>query len=77
MRKDEVTIFDWLIVFIILTIPLVNLIVIIILALGNFNQSLKNFAKALIFFLIFGLLLLTYFYGSLGSLMKHFLMYHF
>ncbi|QVK17096.1 hypothetical protein KHQ81_09365 [Mycoplasmatota bacterium] len=76
MRKEEVTILEWMIVFVILTIPFVNFIIIIILALGNFNRNIKNFAKALIFFIIFGILLLTFFYGSLGNLLRHIPRYH-
>ncbi len=71
MNKQDMSILEWLIVFIILSIPIVNIIMLIIFALGNFNHSLKNFAKALIFFLIFGVLLLTFFYGSLGNILRH------
>ncbi len=72
MHKKDVSILDWIIVFIILTIPVINFIMIIVFALGNFNTSLKNFAKALIFVLIFGVLLLTFYYGSLRHFIQNF-----
>ncbi len=70
MKNQDVSILEWIIVFIILSIPFINIIMIVIFAIGNFNQSLKNFAKALIFILIFGILLLTYFFGSLGQVVR-------
>ncbi|MGP4073546.1 hypothetical protein ACTWQB_13430 [Piscibacillus sp. B03] len=45
--EDEVvSLGTWVILLIVLAIPIINFIVYLVLALGDHNENLKNFAKA-------------------------------
>lgn len=48
--KEHMNLLKWILVFIVLTIPGINIIMILIFAFGNFNKSLKSYAQALIIF---------------------------
>ncbi|WP_404430740.1 hypothetical protein [Sutcliffiella horikoshii] len=55
--SSEVTLGTWIVVLLLLAIPFVNFIVLLVLAFGDHNVSLKNFAKASLIFIVLGFLL--------------------
>lgn len=54
---SEVTLGTWIVVLLLLGIPFVNFIVLLVLAFGDHNVSLRNFAKASLIFLLVGFFL--------------------
>ncbi|ART75029.1 hypothetical protein B4U37_02760 [Sutcliffiella horikoshii] len=54
---SEVTIGTWIVVLILIAIPFVGFIVLLVLAFGDHNESLKNFAKATLILLVIGFFL--------------------
>ncbi|WP_217990660.1 hypothetical protein [Bacillus sp. FJAT-45066] len=44
--NEVVSIGVWIVVIIVLAIPIINIIALFVLAFGNHNKNLKNFAKA-------------------------------
>ncbi|WP_404447679.1 hypothetical protein LG307_02505 [Sutcliffiella horikoshii] len=54
---SEVTLGTWIVVLLLLAIPFVNFIVLVVLAFGDHNVSLKNFAKASLIFIVLGFFL--------------------
>lgn len=55
--ESEVTIGTWIVVLILIAIPFVGFIVLLVLAFGDHNESLKNFAKATLILLVIGFFL--------------------
>lgn len=67
---------DWIITFIILAIPIVNIIMLFVWAFGdNTHPSKKNFAKAqlIIFVIVIFIFILfsSFFIGCLSALMRY------
>ncbi|CAG9622502.1 hypothetical protein [Sutcliffiella rhizosphaerae] len=54
--NEEVSLGQWLIILILLAIPFLNIIVMLFLAFGDHNQSIKNFAKASLIMIVIGFL---------------------
>ncbi|MBE4909832.1 hypothetical protein IMZ08_17495 [Bacillus luteolus] len=54
---DVVSVGTWIIILIILAIPIINIIVYLILAFGDYNENLKNFAKASLIIIVIGFFL--------------------
>ena len=54
---EVVSIGVWIVVLIVLAIPIINIIALLVLAFGNHNENLKNFAKASLILGGIGLLL--------------------
>lgn len=54
---SEVTLGTWIIVLILIAIPFVGFVVLLVLAFGDHNVSLKNFAKATLILLMIGFFL--------------------
>lgn len=52
--NSEVTIGTWIIVLLLIAIPLINIIVLLVLAFGDHNVNLKNFAKASLIIMVVG-----------------------
>ncbi|WP_047986156.1 hypothetical protein [Ornithinibacillus californiensis] len=52
---DVVSIGQWILILIGISIPFIGLIVTLILAFGSNNENLKNFGKAVLILMIFGL----------------------
>lgn len=45
-KQKSVTVTEWIVLFILFAIPVVNLIALLVFALGYGNQSVVNFARA-------------------------------
>jgi hypothetical protein len=57
-EKDQLGIFDWILFFILMSIPLVNIIFfIILLTSGNTNKSLKSYLGASLIMALIGIFL--------------------
>jgi hypothetical protein len=57
-EKDQLGVFDWILFFVLMSIPIVNIIFfIILLAGGNTNQTLKNYLWAFVVMFVFALFL--------------------
>lgn len=57
-EKDQLGVFDWILFFVLMSIPIVNIIFfIILLAGGNTNQTLKNYLWAGIVMAVFAVFL--------------------
>lgn len=54
---SEVTLGTWIVVLILIAIPFVGFVVLLVLAFGDHNESLKNFAKATLILLVIGFFL--------------------
>lgn len=54
---SEVTLGTWIVVLLLVAIPVVGFIVLLVLAFGDHNVSLKNFAKATLIIIVVGFLL--------------------
>lgn len=54
---SEVTLGTWIVVLLLVAIPVVGFIVLLVLAFGDHNVSLKNFARASLIFLVVGFFL--------------------
>ena len=59
------TVGDWIINFLLLSIPLVNLIILIIWAVGNENTVRKNFAAAALLWIVILFFFFIIFWGSI------------
>ncbi|WP_237665023.1 hypothetical protein [Sutcliffiella horikoshii] len=55
--NSEVTIGTWIVVLLLIAIPLINIIVLLVLAFGDHNVNLKNFAKASLILMVVGFML--------------------
>jgi len=54
-EKDQLGIFDWILFFVLMAIPVVNIIFFIVLLVGaNTNKSLKSYLGALLVMVVFG-----------------------
>ena len=53
----EVTLGTWIVVLLLLAIPILNIIVLLVLAFGDHNVNLQNFAKATLILMIVGFVL--------------------
>jgi hypothetical protein len=54
-EKDQLGIFDWILFFILMSIPLVNIIFfIVLLTSGNTNRSLKSYLGASLIMIVIG-----------------------
>lgn len=63
--EDEVvSLGTWIILLIVLAIPIINFIVYLVLALGDHNENLKNFAKASLL-----LMLIAIFFSGCAALL--------
>ena len=71
-KKNTVSVGDWIITFIILAIPLVNIIMLLIWAFGDGgNLNKKNFAKAALIMFVISILFYVVTFATIGpSLMK-------
>ncbi|MCG1023583.1 hypothetical protein EKQ44_18245 [Sutcliffiella horikoshii] len=47
----------WIVVLLLIAIPLINIIVLLVLAFGDHNVNLKNFAKASLILMVVGFML--------------------
>ncbi|MFD2637819.1 hypothetical protein [Piscibacillus salipiscarius] len=54
---EEVSIGKWVFILILVAIPIVNIITLLVLAMGKHNESLKNFAKASLILAVIGIIL--------------------
>jgi cobalamin biosynthesis protein CobD/CbiB len=55
-EKDQLGIFDWILFFVLMAIPVVNIIFFIVLLVGaNTNKSLKSYLGALIVMFVVGI----------------------
>jgi hypothetical protein len=54
-NHDVVSVGKWVLLLIVLAIPIINLVVLLVLAFGNDNINLKNFAKASLIIMVIGL----------------------
>lgn len=55
-EKDQLGVFDWILFFVLMSIPVVNIIFfIVLLAGGNTNQTLKNYLWAGIVMAVFAI----------------------
>ncbi|WP_339148850.1 MULTISPECIES: hypothetical protein [unclassified Sutcliffiella] len=52
--NSGVTIGTWIVVLLLIAIPLINIIVLLVLAFGDHNVNLKNFAKASLIIMVVG-----------------------
>ena len=60
---------DWIVTFILMAIPLVNFIMLCVWAFGSGTPVSKaNWAKAVLIFMLIGLILSVLFYGSIIAL---------
>lgn len=65
---DEISIGTWIGIFLVLAIPLVNIIALFFFAYGNNSETLKNFAKAQLILVGIGLVLLILIRGCAGMI---------
>jgi hypothetical protein len=56
-NDDVVSVGTWIIILIVVAIPIINIIVLLILAFGDHNENLKNFAKASLILIVVGFFL--------------------
>lgn len=73
-KKGTISVGEWIITFIILAIPLVNIIMLFVWAFsGGVNPSKQNYAKASL--IIFAILILLYIIGFavIGTSLRNFL----
>ncbi|GAA0472657.1 hypothetical protein [Alkalibacillus silvisoli] len=61
--SQEVSIVTWIVVLILIAIPFLNLIACLVMAFGDFNLNLKNFAKATLILMVIGLVVGAFFTG--------------
>lgn len=55
-EKDQLGIFDWILFFVLMAIPVVNIIFFIVLLVSaNTNKSLKSYLGALLVMFVFGI----------------------
>lgn len=58
---------DYMLMFILLALPLINLIMLFVWAFGNGNLNRKNYAKAALVFMIIGVVLSVIFAGTMSA----------
>jgi hypothetical protein len=62
-----VTVGEWIITYLLMSIPLVNLVLLFVWAFGNNTPASKaNWAKALLIMMLFGIILYTAFFLIFG-----------
>ncbi|HCB66677.1 MAG: hypothetical protein A2102_01240 [Tenericutes bacterium GWF2_38_8] len=68
-EKTQLGVFDWILLHILMAIPLVNIVIIIVLLAGvNTNETLKNYIWSFIVMFVFVLILwFTVFSALLGQ----------
>lgn len=68
-NRSVVSLIDWIISFIIMAIPVVNIIMLCVWAFGNRTpKSKSNWAKANLIFMFIGVVLLIVFWGAIAAL---------
>lgn len=69
-KKDEiVSIKEWLITILIMSIPIVNIVMIFVWAFGNGTKESKaNYFKATLIMFVIGIIIAILFYAILGSI---------
>lgn len=69
-KKSVLTIGDWIIAMIILSIPIVNIIMLIVWAVGKeYNQTFQNYIRSMIIYSLVLLVIGFIFYGQIIDLM--------
>ncbi len=67
-NQSVVTIGDWIITFILMAIPLVNIIMLCVWAFGsNTSVSKANWAKASLIFMVIGFIFMILMWGSIAA----------
>jgi hypothetical protein len=70
MERSDVSTGDWLLVYVIMCIPLVNLVMLFVWAFGSGPVSKQNWAKATLLWMIIVTVLWFLFFGAfLGGLL--------
>ena len=68
-NQSTISIGDWVVTFILLIIPLVNIIMLFVWAFGGSTpESKANFAKAQLIFWLISVILIVIFYGTIFAL---------
>jgi hypothetical protein len=68
-QQSVVSIWDWIITFILMVIPIVNFVMIFVWAFGGgCSASKANWAKAILIFWVIGIILAIFFWGVVAAL---------
>lgn len=70
-NREPLSVGSYLLMFIVMSIPLVNFIMLFVWAFGNTNINRKNFAKASLIIMAIGIVLSIIFAGSMAALMMN------
>jgi hypothetical protein len=68
-NQDTLTVGDWMIVLLLISIPIVNIIMLFVWALSSdTNETKSNFAKATLMWFVVIIILWVLFFASLASI---------
>ena len=68
-NQDTLTVGDWMIILLLISIPIVNIIMLFVWALSSdTNETKSNFAKATLMWFVVIIILWVLFFASLGSI---------
>ena len=64
---------DWIVIFVLCSLPVVNIIMVLVWAFGNNNPTKQNFARALLIFMCLGAVLLALYLGLYAGYIYQFI----
>ena len=74
-NKAVMTMGEWFLTYIILMIPLVNIVMLFVWAFGNGNENRKNYCRVQLIFILIGIVLSVVFgsliFGAMYSVLKN------